>query len=133
MCSMLNLLIVDDDSVTRRTLQRKLPGETRTAASLIEGLDIAARWQPTAVLLDVMLGPDEIGGIEAVRLFREVAPRTHVIVMSTIGSDSMSELALSEGAFSFCSGKHPRLLLTAVLGAVACSSCVLHPTVWRLQ
>lgn len=130
---LLNILIVDDDSATRRTLQRELPGETRTAATIIEGLDMAERWQPSAVLLDVLLSPDEPGGIEALHLFKQVAPRSHVIVMSSHANGAMKEAAIKEGAFSFCVGKAPRLLVTAILAALACSSSLLLPTVWTLQ
>lgn len=129
-----NILIVDDDLTTRNTLQRSLPGETRATGNVIEGLDIAERWQPTAVLLDVVLSPDEPNGIEVLHLFKQVAPRSHVIVMSSsVSDDKIKELALSEGAFSFCAKKCPRVLLTAILAALACSSSFLLPTVWTLQ
>lgn len=131
--TVLNILIVDDDPVTRRTLQRTLPGETRAAGSIIEGLDLAGRWQPSAVLLDLRMSPDEPGGLEALHLFREVAPRSQLIVMSADADDDVGRVALAEGAFSFCVGKAPRLLLTAVLSALACSSSLLLPTVWTLQ
>lgn len=114
----MTVLIVDDDAGVRRWLQRKIPGETRCASSLMDGLQTAREWQPSVVLLDVLF-PEEGSGLDYIAEFKQACPRAEVVVMTSFHRREDQARALAAGAFTYVekSAACEEILLGAVMGA----------------
>lgn len=127
----IRVLIVDDDAVTRRTLQRHLPFDSRTAGSVIEGLHVAQSWTPGLILLDVQMSSDEPGGLEALHLFRQSCPAAEVILMTSLYVEAAADEATREGAIY--SSKEPGILFALAMATLACAKFLLVAGPWTLQ
>ncbi len=104
--SLPRLLIIDDDAISRETLSAILAGSgylIQTAASGIDGLEIAPKFNPDVILLDVMM--PGMNGFEVCRLMRlDPALGEVPIIMVTALDDRDSRLAgLEAGADDFLS------------------------------
>lgn len=117
-------LILDDDPVTRRTLIRRLPFETRAAAYVEEALVLAHKWLPAVILVDVNLGPG-ISGLDAIELLRDVSPASQIIVMSGLESVADRDVALAMGA-RYVAKKDPVLLGGVALAALTSQHVLVH-------
>lgn len=95
----MTILIVDDDAVFRRALQRRLPGETRCAAGVLDALSVAASWQPSVVLLDVNLGGES--SIDAIPRFATAAPRCELIMMTGYYDQADADRSIDLGALAY--------------------------------
>ncbi len=97
----IGVLIVDDHAVVRMGLRAvvelqddmELVGE---GADGIEGVALAARLQPSVVLLDLVM--PTMDGVEATRLILERAPRSRVLLLTSFGESSLVLSALRAGA-----------------------------------
>lgn len=96
-------MLVDDDDDLLALMERALTkggievvGVASDAAS---ALAVAAEKQPDLILLDLHM--PEMGGLEALPLLREHAPRTKFVVVSAIAATHMTEAALDAGAVAF--------------------------------
>jgi len=127
---MFTALVVDDDEITRRTLQRSLPFETQTASNIEEALFLATRLSPSVIMLDVHLYEDEMTGIDAVPLFRQASPASQIIVMSAYERTSDRDEALQAGARY--ASKEPALLRAVALAAL-CHHVHVVRGPWTLQ
>lgn len=92
------VLVIDDEPELQRAIRTRLAGEqyaVEEALTGAQGLDLAARWHPDVVILDLSL-PD-IDGIEVCRQIRtwSVVP---IIVLSVRGDDADKVAALELGA-----------------------------------
>ena len=91
------VLVVDPDPALRRTLSTFLPEEgfaTVTAASGIEGLEIAREREP-AFILYRLLEPDDL---DFLKEYRGSSGRALVIVMTDYGEDKLMREAMAMGA-----------------------------------
>lgn len=95
----MTILIVDEDAIFRRSLQRHLPGETRCAASVADGVDVAAAWQPSVILLGVDFDSD--GALARIPDFEAAVPRGEVIVMTENYRQVDADLAIDLGAMAY--------------------------------
>jgi len=94
----MRVLIVDDEFALLRSLRRLLAGhETYIATDVATAISVAAKYQPDAILLDVLLGDES--GIEAVPLLLRVSPGAAIAVMS--GDDALKREASSSGAHAW--------------------------------
>jgi two-component system nitrogen regulation response regulator GlnG len=111
-----NILIIDDEEAVCWALERALRGQghnVRTAASAEQGLALAAKQPPDAVILDVRLpGMD---GLTALPKIREKAPGAAVIVVTAFGSLPTAVQAVEGGAFDYLAKPFD---LSQALGAV---------------
>lgn len=98
----MRVLIVDDDPDVRRALQRTPEWETRTSATIPDGILETRQWYPGVVLLDNnFLGSDE-AGIDAVAAFLSASQRrARVIVMTGAYSEDDGRRAIRNGAFAY--------------------------------
>lgn len=96
------ILIVDDDQSFRDMAEAALgAANTRTARTILEGLQIAASDQPRFIVLDHWFVRSPYDGIDAVPAFLAVAPRAHVVIW-TVDKDRGDVLrALEAGASAF--------------------------------
>jgi CheY-like chemotaxis protein len=76
------ILIIDDDNQVRRINHRVLERagyDVRSAASLIDGIELSQEWSPDLVLLDLVM-PDTGGVASLTRLRREPGLRDAAVV-----------------------------------------------------
>ncbi|MBY0229016.1 MAG: sigma-54 dependent transcriptional regulator [Gemmataceae bacterium] len=97
-----DILIIDDEEAVCWALERALKHQghrVRTAASAEQGLALAAKHPPDAVILDVRLpGMD---GLSALPKLRELAPDAAVIVVTAFGTLPTAVGAMEGGAFDY--------------------------------
>ena len=126
------LLVVDDHEVVRQglvaMLQRR-PGfqvvaEASTAA---EALEMARRYQPDLVVMDVRL-PDG-SGIEACREIRAEMPGTRVVILTSYPDEEAVFSAIVAGASGYLLKQVRARDLVAALEAVGRGESLLDPAV----
>lgn len=96
------ILVVDDDPTIRSSFTEVLADEETevcTAASAEEALAAVDAQRPDLVLSDVRM--PGLDGIELLRLLKERAPRTDVIIMTAYDDMPTAVAAMREGAFDF--------------------------------
>jgi ActR/RegA family two-component response regulator len=107
-------LIVDDDALFRRCLQKVLDGETRTAGTIDSGLHEAHAWRPSLIVLDGCFAADCHAGVRALPAFRRAAPSAQIVVLTGLYNDVDERRAMDAGAFSYLE-KGDLVALRAVL------------------
>lgn len=93
------VLVIDDDRLTQALVQRMLSEagfRVLSAPNAAEGLALAERESPAAVLLDYLL-PDG-NGLDLLRTLRQRVPDMAVIFMTAYGSEEVAAEALRAGA-----------------------------------
>ena len=96
------VLIVDDEPLIRMTMESGLEDlgyQTRSAASIAEGLRAAEEFLPDAVLLDNRLGKDV--GMEHVEDFKRIDEDMMVVLMTAYGSVSQAVEAIKLGVSDY--------------------------------
>jgi DNA-binding NarL/FixJ family response regulator len=100
----IRVLIVDDHAVVRQGLRTflELQDEIEVvgeAADGIEAVELVQRTKPDVALLDLIM--PRLGGLEAIRRIREVAPATRVLVLTSFADDDTVLPALRAGAAGY--------------------------------
>jgi DNA-binding NarL/FixJ family response regulator len=100
----IRVLIADDHAVVRQGLRTflELQDEIEVvgeAADGIEALELVQRTEPDVALLDLVM--PRLGGLEAIRRIREVAPATRVLVLTSFADDDTVLPALRAGAAGY--------------------------------
>lgn len=96
------ILIVDDEHITRRALQRILGNrgyEIKTAANGKEALDILEKEQFSLVLTDMVMGA--VDGLDILSKTKKIDPDTEVIIMTGYGSVNSAIEAIKQHAFHY--------------------------------
>jgi DNA-binding NtrC family response regulator len=96
------VLIIDDDSEIRYSLQRVLSGRpfrVLSAASGEEGLKVATKEKPQVILLDNRM--TGMNGLETLQHLRSSAPKCMVILMTAFGTTQTAIEAMKFGAFDY--------------------------------
>jgi nitrogen regulation protein NR(I) len=96
------VLIVDDDSSMRYSLNRMLEGphrEISLAKNGTEALEMFARSRPHLVIMDIKM-PGE-SGLEVLRRMKALEPRCLVILMTAFGTTETAIEAMKSGAFDY--------------------------------
>ena len=131
----ISLVIVDDHRVVARSLQAYLESfpDVRVAGIATTGEDLLAHvndWQPQVVLQDLLL-PGGIDGIETTRRIREQAPDVRVIALTASVDEARMMGVLRAGAAGYVrKDAEPETLLAAVR-AVAAGRTYIDPSVAR--
>ena len=97
----IRILIVDDHPFVRRALKSAIAEHadwslTAEAADGLEAVDKVEELRPDIVMLDLSM--PNMGGLEACRLIRKVAPDTEVLIVTQHDSRQMMEEAQAAGA-----------------------------------
>ena len=96
------VLIVDDEPLIRMTLESGLMDlgyQTKSAANITEGLELAEQFAPHAVLLDNRLG--SAVGLEQVGEFKRIDEDVMVVLMTAYGSVSQAVEAMKQGVSDY--------------------------------
>jgi nitrogen regulation protein NR(I) len=99
---MSTLLIVDDEPNVLYSLQKRLRSDSLnviTATTAKQGMEMVARHDPDAVLLDVRL-PD-MSGLDAFDEIRERDPRLPVVIITAHATTETAIEAMKRGAFEY--------------------------------
>jgi two-component system, NarL family, response regulator DevR len=128
----LRLLVVDDHEVVRQGLVALLGRRPNfqvvaEAATAAESLDMARRYQPDLVVMDVRL-PDG-SGIEACREIRDELPETRVVILTSYPDEEAVFSAIIAGASGYLLKQVRARDLVAALEAVGRGESLLDPAV----
>jgi DNA-binding NarL/FixJ family response regulator len=98
------VLLVDDSEDVREVLRLLVAADGRLevvgeAVNGREGVEMAERLQPDAIILDVAM--PVMTGLEALPLLRERAPRSLVVMYAAGARSEIEPAALAAGAVSF--------------------------------
>jgi two-component system, NarL family, response regulator LiaR len=100
----IRVLIADDHAVVRQGLRTflELQDEIEVvgeASDGVEALELVQRTAPDVALLDLVM--PRLGGLEAIRRIREVAPATRVLVLTSFADDDTVLPAVRAGAAGY--------------------------------
>jgi DNA-binding NarL/FixJ family response regulator len=106
---LMSVLVVDDDYYAREAQRALVSKDHRTRVwDTVEGVTEAltalrqtGRPLPDVVLLDVNLGGDERGGVEAIGHIAELAPSAKILMTSAYRNEEIILAAIHEGAHGF--------------------------------
>ncbi len=99
----MKLLIVDDSSVVRRSIQRHLDDgrvkEVIEARNGSEAVDLFARHRPELVTMDITM--PEMDGIQAVEEIVKIRPDVRILIVSAMADKHTAIQAVRKGAKGF--------------------------------
>ena len=97
------LLIVDDSSIMRRTIEKNLEDYELTiigqASNGIEALEMVEREKPDVITLDITM--PEMNGIECLEGIMKIHPEAKVMIITALSDKLTGLLALDKGARGF--------------------------------
>jgi DNA-binding NarL/FixJ family response regulator len=128
----IRVLIADDHAVVRQGLRTflELQDEIEVvgeAADGIEALELVQRAEPDVALLDLVM--PRLGGLEAIRRIRAVAPGTRVLVLTSFADDDTVLPALRAGAAGYLLKDVQPPELVGAIRAVHAGEALLAPAV----
>ena len=98
----LRILITDDSKLLRKKLRLELEKfgcEVLEAQNGKDAVMLTLQEKPDGVFLDIVM--PEVGGIEALRVMKEVSPELPVIMLSSAGTPQKLMETLKLGALDF--------------------------------
>ena len=118
MGQVIKVMIVDDHTMVREGFKQLLVSEedirvVAEASNGEEALSLAAKSHADVIVLDISM--PQMGGLEAISLLLEAAPKAKVIILSMYRKDAFAQEALKAGAFAYIlKGDSSDELLTAI-------------------
>jgi DNA-binding NarL/FixJ family response regulator len=130
----IRVLVVDDQSMVRAGFRMLLADEpdievVAEAATGLQGVSQAARYQPDVVLMDIRM--PQLDGLEATRRILAADGSTRVLMLTTFGLNDYVYEALRAGASGFVLKDDPPEQLVAAVRTVAAGDALLSPAVTR--
>ena len=128
----ITVMIVDDHEMVRRGAVGYLEAQEdihviAEAESGEEALELALEYVPDVVLMDlVMPGMD---GVEATRKFKDLSPRTQIIILTSYHEDEHIFPALQAGAISYLLKDVKAAELVEAIRRAAHGEATLHPRI----
>ncbi len=98
----LKILVTDDSKLLRKKLRLELEKagcEVMEAENGKEAVMLTLQEKPDGVFLDIVM--PEVGGIEALRVIKEVSPELPVVMLSSAGTPQKLMETLKLGALDF--------------------------------
>jgi DNA-binding NarL/FixJ family response regulator len=131
---MIKVLLVDDEALVRAGLSLILgnAGDIEIVAEAADGaqaVELARRYHPGVALVDIRM--PKLDGIATVREIRQLAPRTHVVMLTTFGEDVYVARALRAGAAGFLLKDTPPDDLIQAVRTAARGESILSPAITR--
>jgi two-component system, response regulator RegA len=96
------LLVVDDDEPFRTSLAKAIQRRglaVRSAGSVAEAVAAANEEAPDYAVVDLRLGDGN--GLDMVRILREIAPTTRIVLLTGYGNIAAAVSAIKAGAMDF--------------------------------
>ncbi len=125
------LLIIDDEPSVRISIKAVFNREDVTvfcAATVNEGIQLAAEHSPDVVLLDIKLGPRS--GLDVFHEIRRIDPRSLIIFITGFGSADTAIEAMKLGAYDYLTKPLDSNQLTRVVNQAFAISRLAHvPTI----
>ena len=130
----IRILIVDDHEVVRRGLEMVLKLEPDIAilgeaTSGPQAIEQARALQPDLVLLDLKM--PGMSGTAAARTIKQVAPRTHVLILTGVDVDNEIVAALESNVDGYILKDAPSSELLHAIRVIAGGEAYLQPAVTR--
>ena len=100
----IRILIAEDQQLVRRAFSTMLSLESdlkvvALAADGAEAIQLARKWRPDIVLMDLQM--PRVGGIGAMKRILEDVPEVKIIVLTTFDTDELVFEAISAGAHAY--------------------------------
>lgn len=96
----MKLLIVDDSSIMRRTIERHLQDYdieiVGTASNGEEAVALVKKYMPDAITLDITM--PEMDGLTCLENIMKIAPQTRVMIITALSDKLTGLIALDKGA-----------------------------------
>lgn len=102
MADKLTILICDDSMLLRKKLKEDLEAlgcEVVQAENGKDGIMKELQFKPDGVFLDVVM--PEVGGVEALRVFKQINPDLPVVMLSSMGTPEVLMETLKMGVLGF--------------------------------
>jgi two-component system, NarL family, response regulator LiaR len=136
----ITIILADDHKIVREGTRQLLEQDRQfkilaEAANGAEAVDLIARLHPQIVVMDVRM--PVLGGIQATRAIKVLAPQTHILILSAYDDDQYVFPLLEAGASGYllktASGKElADAILTIHGGGIALSPEIARKVVERL-
>jgi DNA-binding NarL/FixJ family response regulator len=130
----IRVLVTDDQSMVRAGFRMLLAGEpdievVAEASNGREAVEMAARFSPTVVLMDIRM--PELDGLEATRRILGADDGARILILTTFDLDEYVYEALAAGASGFVLKDDPPEQLLAAIRTVAAGDALLSPTITK--
>ena len=130
----IRVLVADDQSMVRAGFRMLLANEhdievVAEASNALEAVDLAARFRPTVVLMDIRM--PELDGLEATRRILAADSAARVLILTTFDLDEYVYEALRAGASGFVLKDDPPEQLIAAIRIVAGGDALLSPGITK--
>ncbi len=130
----IRVLLVDDHEIVRKGIRALL--ETEPTLEVVgeagdghEAVAAAERLKPDVVLMDLVM--PKLDGVSATREITTRCPATHVLVLTSYGSDNQIFPAVKAGALGFLLKDTDPAKLVVAIRAAAAGQSALDPVVAR--
>ena len=127
-------LLIDDDELYVRTLQRSLSRrglETRTATGIAEALRVAEEIRPAFALVDLRLGEDS--GLTLIRPLRALRADMRILLVTGYASVATAVEAIKRGADDYLPKPATAPMILRTLGLVKPESVEIEATMTPLH
>ena len=130
-----HILLADDHAVLRAGLRLLLAGQADLAvvgeaATGIETLTLAEKYQPDLILLDVSM--PALGGLDALPMLRKLAPDARILILTMYDDPEYLRQALQSGASGYVLKKAADTELLSAIRAVLRGEVYVHPSMTRV-
>ena len=130
----IRVLVADDQSMVRagfRMLLSRAPDieVVAEASNGIEAFELATRYRPTVVLMDIRM--PELDGLQATRKILAGQASTRVLILTTFDLDEYVFEALQAGASGFVLKDDPPEQLLSAIRIVAAGEALLSPAITK--
>jgi DNA-binding NarL/FixJ family response regulator len=130
----IRVLVADDQSMVRAGFRMLLGGEedmevVAEASNGIEAVDMAARFNPGIILMDIRM--PELDGLEATRRILAADNAARILILTTFDLDEYVFEALRAGASGFVLKDDSPEQLIAAIRTVAAGDALLSPAITK--
>jgi DNA-binding NarL/FixJ family response regulator len=130
----IRVLVADDQAMVRAGFRMLLSGESdievvAEASNGLEAVDMAARFHPTVILMDIRM--PQLDGLEATRRILATDNSARILILTTFDLDEYVYEALRAGASGFVLKDEPPEQLLSAIRVVAGGEALLSPAITK--